>query len=206
MTDATEVPERKPRHREAREPDAGTCTLLAAEPARDAQFVPVDNIPWPVKTPKRLWPFEASDVTALQWWRTLPPDMFRHAEQALLRTTLDRIALLRGDDDFAAALAGNATAAIDVALFLMPITEITLSVDIAMTAMCRSALAPNATAALVMAQIAGLTHLGHEHAVELATSWSAYGRRYVDDQEKYREAEAVLLTAFQTRQREGESA
>ena len=70
----------------------------------------------------------------------------------------------------------------------------------------RSALAPNATAALVMAQIAGLTHLGHEHAVELATSWSAYGRRYVDDQEKYREAEAVLLTAFQTRQREGESA
>ena len=89
----------------------------------------------------------------------------------LLVATLEGIGVLRGSNDLAAALNGETAAAISVAFSLMPIEAFTLEVDIAMTALVRCALAPNASAALVLAQIVGLTEFEHGLAIELASSW-----------------------------------
>ena len=104
------------------------------------------------------------------------------------------------------ALTGDAAAAIGVAFSLMPIEENNLTIDIAMTALCRCALAPNAAAALVLAQVIGLTDLDHGLATELAASWCTHGRRHSSNPGKFSQAETVLLAAFRGRHRDGESA
>jgi len=111
----------------------------------------------------------------------LPPDSFRDAERSLLLTTLGNVRVLHGGDNLAAVLRGDAAAAIGAALSLLPITEITLPVDVTMTSLLYTALRCDATSALVMSQIVGLTDLGHELATELAVSWfelrlQAFGR------------------------------
>jgi hypothetical protein len=82
----------------------------------------------------------------------------------------------------------------------MPIMEVTVPVDVAMTSLLYTALQHDATAALVMSQIVGLTDVGHEFATELAASWFEYGRRHSDDPRKFDQAEEALLAAFQERQ------
>jgi hypothetical protein len=167
----------------------------------------VDNPAWRIKRPKnRPWPFKAADISPLQWWRTLPSDAFRDAEQILLLTTVERISVLHGGDVLRAALAGDAAAAIGAAFSLMPIEAATLTVDIAMTALCRCALEHNAAAALVLAQVIGLTSLDHELATELAASWYTHGLCHSSNPRKFSKAETVLLTAFRERHRDGESA
>ncbi|MEH2562404.1 hypothetical protein [Bradyrhizobium sp. AZCC 2289] len=206
MTDDTKVPERKLRHKEPRRAGADSAPL-AIDRGSVAANASIDNPAWRIKRPPdRPWPFKAENVSPLQWWRTLPSDAFRDAEQILLLTTVERIGVLHGGDDLAAALAGDAAAAIGVAFSLMPIETATLTVDIAMTALCRCALARNAAAALVMAQVIGLTDLNHGLATELAASWYTRGLRYSSNPRKFSQAEAVLLTAFQERHRDGESA
>src|SRR5260370_29801120 len=123
------------------------------------------------KTPCR-WPFEPQDTSPLAWWRTLPSDAFRDAERLLLLATLEQIDVLHGDD-FAAALEGDPSAAIGVAFSLIPIEEVTLKADIAMTALLRGVLERNAAPALGLAQVLGLTDLVHAYATELAASWLA---------------------------------
>lgn len=152
------------------------------------------------------WPFRAEDNSPLAWWRTLPSEAIGEAEHLQLRATLKQINLLHGDDEFAAALEGDPSAAIGVAFTLMPIDEISLRTDIAMSALLRCAIECNGAAALVLAQVLGLTDLGHGYAVELAASWLAYGRRSSSDPHKLSEAESVLLTAFRDRHRYGDDA
>jgi hypothetical protein len=77
----------------------------------------------------------------LTWWRTLPSETFGEAERLQLRATLEQINVLHRDADFAAALKGEPSAAIDIALTVVPIEEISLTSDIAMTALLRCALA-----------------------------------------------------------------
>jgi hypothetical protein len=149
----------------------------------------------------RPWHFKADDISPLAWWRMLPSDALGDAERLLLLATLEQIDVLHADDDFTAALEGAAAAAIGVAFSLMPTKEMTLRTDIAMTALLRCALERNAAAALVLAQILGLTDLGHSYGTELAASWLAYGRRCSDNPRKFGEAETVLLTAFRERHR-----
>ena len=149
------------------------------------------------------WPFKADGTSPLAWWRTLPPDAFGDAERLLLQATLDQIDVLHGGDDFAAALKGNPAAAIGVAFSLMPVEEMTLKVDIAMTTLLQCVLERNAATALVLAQILGLTDLGHPFATELATSWLAYGRHCSENPRKFSEAETVLLAAFRELHRDG---
>jgi hypothetical protein len=155
---------------------------------------------------ERLWPCKKEDASPLAWWRTLPSDAFADAEDLHLVATLEKIDVLHANDDFAAALEGDPSAAIGVAFSMMPLEEITLQTDIAMTALLRCALERNAAAALVLAQVLGLTGLGHGYAVELAASWLAYGRRSSSDPHKFSEAETVLLTAFRDRHRYGDDA
>lgn len=154
----------------------------------------------------RPWPFKAEDACPLAWWRTLPSDAFGEAERLMLLETLESIDVLHGGDDFAAALKGDPAAAIGVAFSLMPIEEMTLQVDIAMTALLRIVLERNAAAALVLAQVLGLTDLGHPYAIELAASWLAYGKRCSDSPRKFRKAETVLLTAFREHHRDRDDA
>jgi hypothetical protein len=148
------------------------------------------------------WPFKPQDFSPLAWWRTLPPDAFGDAERLLLQATLDQIEVLHGGDDFAAALEGDPAAVIGVVFSMMPIEEMPLRADIAMTALLQCALERNAAAALVLTQVLGLTDLDHPFATELATSWLAYGRRCSDNPRKFRKAETVLQTAFRERHRD----
>ncbi|MEY9419434.1 hypothetical protein ABIF69_005876 [Bradyrhizobium japonicum] len=206
MTNDTKVPERKLRHNGP--PQAGVATFL---PEIDlpsiAASASIDNPAWLIKrSSNRLWPLKADDITPLQWWRTLPSHAFRDAEQVLLLATLERIRVLHGSDDLAAALAGDVAAAIDVVFALMPIDFTALTTDIAISALMRCALAPNATAALVMAQVVGLTILDHGLATELAASWYTHGLRHSSDPHKFSQAETVLLAALEDRHCDGESA
>src|SRR5689334_12279874 len=61
------------------------------------------------------WPFRAQDSSPLTWWRTLPSGAFGASERLLLQATLEQIGVLHGGDQFVAALAGDPSAAIDVA-------------------------------------------------------------------------------------------
>lgn len=146
------------------------------------------------------WPYEPDQTSPLAWWRRLPPDSFHDAERSLLRATLGDVRVLRGGDDLAAALRGDAAAAVGAALGLMPITEVTLPVDVTMSWLLYVALKQDATAALVMSQIVGLTDLGHGFTIELAGSWFRYGRRHSDEPRRFDLAEDVLLIAFQQRE------
>lgn len=199
MTENTKLPERKCRHGGSRHAGAGSPLVITQKPI--AARAGIDNTAWRIKRPAdQPWPLKAEDTSPLQWWRTLPSGAFRDAEQLLLLAMLERIRVLRGGDDLAAALGGDLAAAIGVAFSLMPIEEFTLEVDIAMTALLRCAVERDATAALVMAQIVGLTDLGHGFATELAASWFAYGRKHSANPYKFSQAEEVLLAAFRERQ------
>jgi hypothetical protein len=189
-SDATKVPERKLQHEGPRGAGARrTCVDNTNAGMQSA-------CPWPLK------PY---DISPLAWWRTLPSDAFGDAERLLLLATLERIDVLHGGDDFAAALEGDPSAAIGVALSLMPMEEVTLVTDIAGTALLRCALERNAAAALVLAQVLGLTDLGHSYATELAASWLVYGRHSSGNSSKFSDAETVLLTAFRERHRDGDA-
>jgi hypothetical protein len=206
MTDETKVPKRKLRHKATSGAGAGRSPL-AIDQKSIAASACIDNPARRIKTPADCrWRLRAEDTSPLQWWRTLPSDAFRDAERLLLLATLERISVLRGGDDLPAALDGDAAAAIGVAFSLMPVEEFTLDVDIAMTALARCGLERNAAAALVLAQVVGLTNLGHALATELAASWYAYGLRYSANPRKFSQAETALLAAFRERHHDGESA
>ena len=193
MTRSTKVPEHK--RLQGRESEN-----LSAPAISRSNSAPTDT-----HTKASVWPFSMDDSTPLAWWRLLPPDLLRHAELVTVRNTLNEIAVLRGGEDFGPALRGDADAAIRVALAVMPIIETNLQVDIAMTTLLGAALEPNAAPALVMAQVLGLTDLGHPFGTELAASWLDFGRRHSTDLQKFGEAEVILRAAFRERQDHGET-
>ncbi|MBR1001299.1 hypothetical protein ABIF65_007906 [Bradyrhizobium japonicum] len=116
-------------------------------------------------------PFAAQDFSPLAWWRTLPSYLLRDAEHLLLIDTLDTIYVMDRHDDFAAALRGDAAAAVGVAFSLLPIHGVTLTVDIAMTALLRCALGGDATATMVVANLLHCSELDHPFATKLSTLW-----------------------------------
>jgi hypothetical protein len=120
---------------------------------------------------RRPWPLRPQDATPLAWWRWLPSHKLRDAEALLIDAALDRIVVLRTGKDLRAALQGDAAAAIGAAFSLLPIEELTLEADIAMTALLRCALNGNPASALALANILGRTALTHPFATELAASW-----------------------------------
>jgi hypothetical protein len=122
-----------------------------------------------------------------------------------LVSTIGRIAVLRGSDDLAAAMRGDTAAAIDAALALMPVEEITTPVDITMTALMCIALEGNTAPALVLAQIIGLTDIGHYHSSDLAAAWLDLGERHSEEPDKFRDARIVLLSAFEQHRNKGDA-
>jgi hypothetical protein len=199
MADVTKPPERQLRLEQFKLPQNGNVPNIG-----QSKLALDDN---PARSKRLgLWPFRAEDYSPLAWWRLLPPDAFRDAERLLLVATLRRIRVLHGGDDLAAAMRGDAAATIGAALCLMPIEEVTMTIDITMTALMRTALDGNAGCSLVMAQVIGLTDVGHELAAELAASWLDYGDRHSDDRLRFGNARTVLLTAFEEHRNEGDDA
>lgn len=189
-----------------REKDKDTTEVVMPPPTTSGYILTADVVRGVALGSQRLWPFKAQETSPLAWWRTLPADAFRDAERLLLQSTLEQIDVLHGDDDFTTALKGEPSAAISVAFSLMPIGEMTLKVDIAMTALLLCALDRNAAAGLVFAQVLGLTDLGHSFGMNLAMSWLVYSRRYSAEPHKFRDAETVLLAAFREPLRYGDDA
>jgi hypothetical protein len=72
------------------------------------------------------WPYCAEDGHPLGWWRMLPPHLFGDTERLLVGSSLEGLAVIGGGKDFAAALKGDAAAAISVALSLVPLREVIL--------------------------------------------------------------------------------
>jgi hypothetical protein len=166
--------------------------------SRDAAFVARTNGPaaYGAISVARAWPFSAEDGTALAWWRMLPPDLLRDAEHLMVRATLDGITVLRGGDDFTAALRGDPAAAIAVAFSVMPIEQMTVEVDIAMTAVMQCALDGSPAAAFVLGYVIGCTELDHPFATELSASWDAHDLRQFRDRGRFAPAEAKVRSAL----------
>lgn len=122
------------------------------------------------------WPFHSDDVTPLQWWRTLPADRLSDAQHLLLRATLKTISPLKGRE-WLGGLRGDAAASIAVALGCLPITTVTLEIDLAMSAMAAHALGGNAASALVLSHVLRHAPLDYPFARELAASWLALNLR-----------------------------
>lgn len=109
------------------------------------------------------WPFSRRDASPLAWWRTLPCELFREAENLVLHATLGQIR----------PMIGNPAATIAEAFDLMPIAEVTLEFDIVMSTLIVSAMNGDAAAALVWSYAIRHTRLDHPFAAELSVSWLA---------------------------------
>lgn len=84
----------------------------------------------------------------------------------------------------------------------MPIESIDFCTDITMTALLRCALDGDASAAPVLAQIVGLTDVGHDLTRQLSVSWLGWGIRHATDTKKFGEACAVVMTALNAHENE----
>ncbi|MGO9358163.1 MAG: hypothetical protein ACLP1D_10860 [Xanthobacteraceae bacterium] len=116
------------------------------------------------------WPFRADDISPLAWWRTLPADLLGDAQHLLLRDTLGKIGVL-DSCEWLAAMRGDVTASIAIAREILPIGEVTLEVDLAMTVLTTNPLGGSARAALVLSEALRRTPLDHPFAGELSVSW-----------------------------------
>jgi hypothetical protein len=118
------------------------------------------------------WPFNLGDVTPLEWWRTMPADHLGDAQRLHLRATVEKICVLK-DHQWLTALRGDAPASIAIAIGTMPIDQVTLEVDLAISALALCALEGSAAAALVLAHILKNTALDHPFGKDLSASWLA---------------------------------
>ncbi|MBI1201935.1 MAG: hypothetical protein GC182_05435 [Rhodopseudomonas sp.] len=129
----------------------------------------------PAKASKRVqspWPFNVDDVTTLEWWRTMPADHLSDVERRHLGATLEKICILK-DHRWLSALGGDAAASIAIAIGAMPTDQVTLEVDLAMSALALCALDGSAGAALVLAHVLRRTPLDHPFGTDLSASWLA---------------------------------
>jgi len=146
--------------------------------------------------PERSWPYCAEDGHPLGWWRMLPPHMLRDAERCLVGSALEGLAVIGGGKKVAAALAGDAASAISVALSLVPLREVTLQVDVAMTALLSCALNGDPAAVLVLAHILGRAQWGDPDAEELGLAWLGRHVARPMDPQQFAASEATLAAAF----------
>src|SRR6202011_3367826 len=97
------------------------------------------------------------------WWQHMPADLLREAEHLLLREVIGKIGVLKGRE-WIAAMRGDAAASVEIALGTLPISTVTLEVDLAMTALTLVALGGNAAAAPVLSQVLQRVCLDHPFA------------------------------------------
>jgi hypothetical protein len=148
--------------------EAQTCSLADRGP-RFETFAATGGEP-------SSWPINPDDVTPLEFWRTIPANELGQVPRHMLRETMDKICVKQGRQ-WLSAIRGDAAASIAIAVEAMPISQITITVDLAMTTLALCALDGNAGAALVLAHILHRTQLDHPFADELSISWLALNLR-----------------------------
>ena len=141
--------------------------------------------------PRRL-----DDGHPLGWWRTMRPNLFSEVECRLVGSALDGLAVLGAGKDFGAALKGDAAAAISAALSLVPVREVTLKVDITMTALLSCALKNDPAAVLVLSHILGVAQWGDKDAEDLGLAWLDRHMAHPMDAKRFALSEAALAAAF----------
>jgi hypothetical protein len=134
---------------------------------------PVGKLAKAARRAQSRWPFNLGDGTPLEWWRTMPADHLGEAQRLHLSATLEKICVMK-DHQWLSALRGDAATSIAIAIGSMPIDQITLEVDLAMSALALCALDGSAGAALVLAHILRRTALDHPFGKDLSASWLAY--------------------------------
>ena len=102
----------------------------------------------------------------------MPADHLGDAQRLHLRVTMEKICVLK-DHQWLSALRGDAAASIAIAIGAIPIDQVTVEVDLAMSALALCALEGSAGAALVLSHILKRTALDHPFAKELSASWLA---------------------------------
>src|SRR5687768_7475381 len=113
MSKSTKVPERKLRQQGGNVAELGQGSIGGSSAAGNSSDDFSGNPELTVLQPtNRPWPFNRENASPLALWRTLPSEAFRDVERLLLLRTLEQIEMLHGGDDFAAALKGDAAAAI----------------------------------------------------------------------------------------------
>ncbi len=133
---------------------------------------PAGVLPPEARRAPSSWPFNQDDVTPLEWWRTMLADHLGDAQLSHLRATVAKISVMK-DRQWLLGLQGDAAASIAIAIGAMPIGQITLDVDVAMSSLALCALDGSAGAALVLSHILRRTALDHPFGKELSTSWLA---------------------------------
>jgi hypothetical protein len=103
-------------------------------------------------------------------WRTMRAEQFGAQEFGNIQRLLVRIELF-GHRNWQSAVDGDVPAAIAVALSFLPVTQLTLQFDIAMTALIKLAIGGDPAAAIVASNI--LRNLPGSHPLhrQIATSW-----------------------------------
>jgi hypothetical protein len=105
-------------------------------------------------------------------WRTLRAEHFGAEDRASLRRALANTVLFGKDKSkWSEALAGNVPAAVSVAVSFIPVDEITVQLDLAMTVLTLFAIDGDPAAAIVLSNI--LRHMpgAHAHHRQIAASW-----------------------------------
>jgi hypothetical protein len=130
----------------------------------------------------------------------LPPHLFGDAERLLVTSALEGLAVIGGGKDLAAALQGDVAAAIAVALSRVPLREVTLQTDIAMTGLLRCALKDDPAAVLVLSHILGRAQWGDPGAEDLGLAWLDRHLARPMDPTQFAASEAALAAAFGRRE------
>jgi hypothetical protein len=158
-------------------------TVQAAKPAGKPRTKRNATVHSTAESPPRCrdwrpssWPFRTMDTSPPAWWRTMPADLLGDAERLLLRETIGKVGVLRGRE-WVAAMRGDAAASIAIARGALPISTVTLEVDLAMTLLMSSALSGSAAAALVLSQVLQRCSLEHPFGKELSVSWLVFNLR-----------------------------
>lgn len=136
------------------------------------------------------------DGHPVTWWRIVPPCFLNEPERLYLDKALKGLAVFGGGQDLAAALAGDPSAAVAAALSLVPLREITLKADIAMSALLSCALQGDAAAVLVMSHILGRARWGDPCAEDLGLAWLDRHKAWPMNGEQFAASEAALAAAF----------
>jgi hypothetical protein len=134
-------------------------------------------------------------TSPLCWWRMLPAEAFRPDDYLDIGFALEEIGMVLGGTGIEPALYGDADAAISFVLEVLPITEVTLKVDIIMTPVLRCALNGDLRAALVLAHIVERAGLDPAAAADLCASWFLYYLRSSPTQ-RSTPAERALMKAL----------
>lgn len=112
----------------------------------------------------------SAPLPTLSWWRNMPADLFDASTAKLLRETVAAVAIL-GEPAWDAAVAGDADAAVRLALRLNPKTTCPAIYDIIMTALLACAAEDNAAACLVMSDVLRRCPGAGRAEARIATSW-----------------------------------